>query len=46
MHGIFVPLFGIELMPPTVEAKSLNHWTVREVFFNFFQESLNFCVSV
>ena len=29
--GISVPPPGIELVPPVVEAQSLNHWTVREV---------------
>ena len=29
--GILVPLPGIELMPPAVEAQSLNHWATREV---------------
>ena len=29
--GIFVPLPGIEPAPPAVEARSLNHWTSREV---------------
>ena len=28
-------LAGIELVPPAVEARSLNHWTTRE-FPNFF----------
>ena len=45
MHGIFVPLFRVELMPPTVEAQSLNHWTVREVFF-FFSREVLICVCV
>ena len=29
--GILVPQLGIELMPPAVEAQSLNHQTSREV---------------
>ena len=29
--GVLVPLSGIEHMPPAVEARSLNHWTTREV---------------
>ena len=28
--GILVPLPGIELVSPAVEAWSLNHWTARE----------------
>ena len=28
--GILVPQPGMEPMPPTVEAWSLNHWTARE----------------
>ena len=30
-YGTLVPQLGIRLMPPTVEAWSLNHWTTREV---------------
>ena len=42
--GILVPRPGIEPVPPAVEARSLNHWTAREVhtlhfylfiYFNF-----------
>ena len=29
--GILVPRPGIEPVPPAVEARSLNHWTTREV---------------
>ena len=29
--GILVPQLGIEATPPAVEARSLNHWTAREV---------------
>ena len=29
--GILVPRPGTELEPPAVEARSLNHWTAREV---------------
>ena len=29
--GILVPQPGVELVPPAVEARSLNHWTAREV---------------
>ena len=29
--GILVPWQGIEPAPPTVEARSPNHWTAREV---------------
>ena len=29
--GILVPWPGIKPMPPAVEARSLNHWTAREV---------------
>ena len=29
--GILVPRQGIEPMPPALEARSLNHWTTREV---------------
>ena len=29
--GILVPQPGIETTPPVVEARSLNHWTAREV---------------
>ena len=29
--GILVPRTGIEPAPPAVEARSLNHWTAREV---------------
>ena len=29
--GILAPRPGIESMPPAVEVRSLNHWTVREV---------------
>ena len=29
--GILVPRPGIEPVPPAVEARSLNHWTAREV---------------
>ena len=36
--GILVPLPGIELSPPAVEARSLNHWTVREVPVTDFME--------
>ena len=36
--GILVPRPEIERVPPAVEARSLNHWTAREVpsflFFN------------
>ena len=28
---ILVPRTGIKLVPPAVEAQSLNHWTTREV---------------
>ena len=28
--GILVPQPGMESVPPTVEAQSLNHWTARE----------------
>ena len=30
-YGTLVPQPGIELMPPALEAWSLNHWTAREV---------------
>ena len=29
--GILVPQPGMKLMPTTVEVRSLNHWTAREV---------------
>ena len=29
--GILVPRLGIEPMSPAVEARSPNHWTIREV---------------
>ena len=29
--GILIPRPGIKPMPPAVEARSLNHWTTREV---------------
>ena len=29
--GILVPGSGIKLVPSAVEARSLNHWTAREV---------------
>ena len=29
--GIFIPLPGIEPIPPAMEVRSLNHWTIREV---------------
>ena len=29
--GILVPWLGIELLPPAVEAQSLNHWTTTRV---------------
>ena len=29
--GILIPRPGIEHVPPSVEAQSLNHWTAREV---------------
>ena len=32
--GILVPQSGIELIPPAVEARSLNHWSTREVPLN------------
>ena len=32
-RGILVPGPGIKLMPPALEAQSLNHWTTREVPF-------------
>ena len=38
--GILVPQPGIEPVPPAVEARSLNHWTAREVptvTFNVFE---------
>ena len=31
MWDLIVPWPGIELVPPAVEAQSLNHWTAREV---------------
>ena len=31
MWDLIVPWPGIELLPPAVEAQSLNHWTAREV---------------
>ena len=31
--GLIVPWPGTELMPPAVEAQSLNHWTSKEVLF-------------
>ena len=34
--GILVPGPGIEPVPPTVEAQSLNHWTTREVPYPHF----------
>ena len=33
--GILVPWPGIELMPPVLEARSLNHWTARKVLPSF-----------
>ena len=36
--GILVLQTGIEPMPPAVEARSLNHWTAREVLYSFFYE--------
>ena len=33
--GILVPSPGMEPMPPAVEARSLNHWTAREVPHTF-----------
>ena len=30
VHGILVPRPGVKLLPPTLEAQSLNHWTTRE----------------
>ena len=30
-HGMELPQPGIEPLPPTVEAQSLNHWTTRDV---------------
>ena len=35
--GILVPRPGLEPVPPPVEARSLNHWTGREVPENFFK---------
>ena len=29
--GILVPQSGIQSLPPAVEARSLNHWTAREI---------------
>ena len=54
--GILVPRRGIETTPPAVEARSLNHWTTREVlratlflicfkFFFFYNEQLLFSYS-
>ena len=36
--GILVPQPGIKLIPPTVEAQSLNQWPTGEVpiYFNFY----------
>ena len=35
-HGMWdLPRPGIKPMPPAVEARSLNHWTAREVLFLF-----------
>ena len=39
--GILIPQPGIKLMSPAVEARSLNHWTAREVpsiIFNVYPE--------
>ena len=36
--GIFIPQPGIEPVPPTVPAQSLNHWTAREVPVFIFNE--------
>ena len=36
--GISVPWPGIEPVPPAVEARSLNHWTTREVPEKFLKE--------
>ena len=33
---ILVPRPGMDAVPPVVEAQSLNHWTTREVPFQFF----------
>ena len=36
--GILVSRAGIEPLPPTVEARSLKHWTAREVSYRFSKE--------
>ena len=41
--GISVPRPGIEPMPPAVEARSLNHWTTREVLPAPFVEETVLC---
>ena len=52
--GFLVPWPGIEPVPPTVEKRSLNHWTTREISlqyldllksFVFSLESLNCLIS-
>lgn len=30
VRGVLVSQSGIERMPPMVEAKNLNHWTIRD----------------
>ena len=38
---ILVPQPGMEIVPPAVEARSLNPWTAREVPSKFFYFPLN-----
>ena len=41
-----VPQPGIEPVPPAVEARSLNHWTAREVPYSAYQIVSLACVSL
>lgn len=49
--GILVSCPGIELMPPAVEVRNLNHWTVRDIptviliICNFTENWYKFCLS-
>ena len=39
--GILVPGLGIEPLPAALEARSLNHWTAREVPTKYFKTLKN-----
>ena len=38
MRHAELPLPGIRPVPPAVEVQSLNHWTTREVLYDFLQK--------